>query len=278
MKMKYLTMIMVSVSAYCLCAHTSLEQLDYAEHVVRKMAINEWDDCIDDKSSTNELVVVYPTVESVFEDGSDDGDFSGWTANEKRAAFNQFLDGLGDADSVVASARWRRVGAYALLMCSQKNYTNALSSAMKILRNSDAPCCAAAVDVALKLGQPTSEMNLAMLMVATNRTNRISSYKRCSALREYFSRVNFSEESSRSVGLEAARLFYANRNQIENLVDLDRMLSAAFTDYDHSSNRLEVAMTAIVSTIVTDHVREHFVAVTNSLMNSAMPLCFVQGL
>ena len=279
----------ILVVFYLLCfsalfAHLSDDSYKYVDDVLSLvLTAPEWDDCLDE-SDTNEVEVLFPTMASVFacEMPSNSCGFS-WTYAEREKAFGAFLSSLSHTNRAFATQDFIRAGSYAFLCCSEKKYTNALDSAMRILSSRDAPCKDAALEYLTRTAVPSDEITTVMMSVQTNRYD-FSREVRNRALSAYVEKLNSLPDMDRSVVSNAARAVYGEREVVDHLRAVDLLLLNAFPNYVCSSNRLVIANLAIAHaneesiSVEGRLISDYFSPITNQLMNAKQPLPEIESL
>ena len=140
--------------------------------------------------SANEIEVVFPTMASVFAcDMPSNSCGFAWSAEEREQAFGRFLCNLSHTNRMLVAEDFIRTGSYAFLCCSEKQYTNALDSALRILSSRDAPCKDAALEYLTRTAMPSDEITAVMVGVQTNRCD-FSKEKRNLTLSAYVEKLN----------------------------------------------------------------------------------------
>ena len=254
------------------------DDYSYASDIMAMVETSsEWSDCIDDVSATNQIDVLYPTVESLFacQMPSDSCAF-GWTREERQRSFDSFLMAFSTTNTTLLSRRDEHTGFIALSCCLEKKYTNSLPSAANIVRSQSSPYVCVAMEILLDMHVPDEEMNSLVLSMATNRL-AATSYDRRLAVSSYV-RILTGNEVEQAVRTNAARMFYSNMRHIENLVDVDRLLDTTFLQYATSSNRMELCRTAFAREGLAGSAHSYFSSVTNRLELAPKPLPEVEAL
>lgn len=223
----------------------------------------EWDDCIDDVSATNEIEVLYPTVESLFACQMPSNSCAhNWSVLEKQRSFDSFLMSFSTTNVTLLSRRDEHCGFIALMCCLEKKYTNSLSAAKCILQSQSSPYKWIAMDILRELQPPGMEMNSLVLGMITNH-NAATAYDRCAALSSYVESLTVKSAVDRGVVTNAANLFYSARNNIESHIPIDRLMLLAVDGYSNSLQRLSYAQEVLSSPEVSDNEKDYFTEVTN---------------
>lgn len=276
-----------NVSALCslaLFAHSIDESYKYVDDVLSLVLTSpEWDDCLDE-ADTNEVEVLFPTMASVFacEMPSNTCGFS-WTVAEREQAFGTFLSSLGHTNRMFVTQDFIRAGSYAFLCCSEKQYTNALGSALRILSSRDAPCKGAALEYLTRTAAPSDEMTAVVVSVQTNQCD-FTKEVRNRTLSAYVEKLNSLSNMDCSIVSNAARVVYGEREAVDHLRAVDLLLLNACPDYVNSSNRLVIANLAMArvneeaASVEDWMIRDYFSPITNQLTNALHPLPDVEVL
>lgn len=277
--MKHCLVVAFCTLAQVSWAHSRESVCGYVSNLMDAVAASpEWSDCIEPCETNNEIEVMFPTIDSLFAYEVPSNTYGyGWTVAERRSAFDQFLIGLSQTNRSDVSAEYESTGRYALLCCSDKNYTNSIGAAQAIMRAFYAPCKTTAMTLLLKLGQPSLAMNDIVLSVATNKAQYSSSLRR-STMRDYVKMLKSTDEGSRSVVTNAAVGFYLSRKSVDHLVAVDDLLTFAFNDYAQSSNRLDLCMSALERPSLSAKERTYFAIQTNLLQSCGEDITNVKAL
>ena len=282
--MKGIFWVFSALCSSALLAHSIDESYKYVDDVLSLVLTSpEWDDCLDE-ADTNEVEVLFSTMASVFacEMPSNSYGFS-WTAAEREQAFGAFLSSLGHTNRMSVTQDFIRVGSYAFLCCSEKQYTNALDSALRILSSRNAPCKDAALEYLTRTAVPSDEITTVMVSVQTNRCE-FSKEVRNRTLSAYVEKLNSLSNMDHSIVSNAARAVYGERESVDHLRAVDLLLLSACPDYVNSSNRLVIANLAISranekpASAESGLIRDYFSLITNQLMNAQQPLPDVEAL
>ena len=283
--MKATIYIIFAIISYTAFAHTQEECVRYASEIVDMMLIApEWDDCIDEESTDEEIEVLYPTMDSAFESGMPSNSCAyGWTVSERRQAFDDFIQSISSTNRTIASKEYLNVGAYALLCSTEKGYTNIMPQVKAIISSHCAPCKDSALTYLLRLEEPSDELTDIIIGVQSNKTD-FTMHDRRRAMGNYVRSLCSVAADMPSVVSNAAVRFYANRAVVDQMRALDMLLLNTYPNYAISSNRFDIASTAINqipddSTEFFDiKLKEYFTAVTNSIIKSSQPQCEISAL
>lgn len=282
--MKRILVVLFALCSSALSAHSPEECYKYVDDVLSLVLTSlEWDDCLDE-ADTNEVEVLFPTMASVFacEMPSNSCGFA-WRNVEREQAFGAFLLNLSHTNRTFVTEDFIRTGSYAFLCCSEKQYTNALDSARRILSSSDAPCKDAALEYLTRVAVPSDEITMVMVGVQTNQCD-FSKDVRNRTLSAYVEKLNSLSIMDYSIVTNAARAIYGEREGIDHLRAVDLLLLNAWPNYANSSNRLVVANLALsranedTPSVESRLIGNYFIPVTNQLMNAQQPLPDVEAL
>lgn len=224
----------------------------------------EWEDCIDDVS-TNTIEVLYPTMEDLFRYEMPSNYFGhGWSVQVKRQAFDGYLATLCITNGAILTANEMSLGVRALLCCRDKKYTNSITVAKNILKNSGSPYSRYAIELMLDMCRPTLEMNAIVLSVLTNHTS-MTLHDRCTTMSSYLNVLGKEDEDDLLVKTNAASMFFSSRSLIENRVAVDRFMLSTYDDYATSSNRFLFANEVLSIPVISPNERAYFSSITNEI-------------
>lgn len=281
--MKALLFAVLTTGAFAVLAHSPEECYRCVDELVSAVLLSpEWEDCIDE-ADTNEIEILYPTMESVFScQLPSNVSASAWSPAERRQAFFDHLDNISKTNVALVSEDYIRTGSYAFLCCDVKGYTNVLPYARRVLHSPHAPCKGAALTCLLQLAEPAGDVTAIVVDAQTNRVD-FSDEDRNHALSGYVQSLNALPEERRQIVTNAACALYQHRTSIRSLQTLDVALVNAIPDYAESSNRLVVANLALSRVGENPDweggfVARYFVPITNQLMNAPQPLPEVAAL
>ena len=282
--MKGILVVLFSLCTSLSFAHSPEECYKYVDDVLSLVLTSpEWNDCLDE-ADTNEVEVLFPTMASVFacEMPSNSCGFA-WSAAEREQAWGDFLFALSQTNRAFVADDFIRTGSYAFLCCSEKQYTNVLDNALRVLSSSCAPCKDAALEYLARTAVPSDEMTMAIVGVQTNKFD-FSKEVRNQTMSAYVEKLNSLSIIDYLVVTNAARAIYGERAAIDHLRAVDLLLLNTWTNYANSSNRLVVANLALArvnedaSSVESRLIRDYFIPVTNQLMNAQQPLSDVEAL
>lgn len=242
----------------------------------RVAASPEWADNIPNTQTGMPFAVRFPTVDELLASVSNSV-FSSWSLSERRAAFDSFLAGLAHTNRIDVGRGYESTGECALLFCDQVGYTNALQAAVNVLAEPSAPCRDEALKIAMRFMRPSERKNLVVLSVATNKSD-FTVFRRHRILDEYVSSLNNLAEELENVRVEAAKLYYSQMANIENLIAVDKLLIATFPAYTTSSNRENLCLVGLCRQVQTEQTRAYFTSITNRLGEIEHPLQIVPEL
>ena len=155
-------------------------------------------------------------------------------------------------------------------------YAKALGTLRAYARNPTAIDRLDVIDMAVRFGDIDESSASFMEEIVTN--NTLFTYADIRwAIPSYCHKllaINTNDTEAVAIRNRGARLFYANRLEWKDASALDDVFVAALPGYAFSSNRLEYANHVLSWT--TNHdwraMRDHFVAITNLLLQSGHPL------
>lgn len=265
-----------------LSAYTRAEQNAVACYLIDR--VRRGVDVIDSLGleSDREIHVQFPTYESLFVDTLPEGvPGHGWTADEKRAAFEAFLMDIPRLAATNEVEELALRGEVGLCFCDERGGTFAYVAATNLLVSSCMTCEGVAMDIFKNNYQPSREMNSFIEMVITNRPTSarveyLQSFYAGDIARSYC-------DQKRELAIDAAKMLMHNRCGGSASRQLDRMLSLACPEYAISSNRLDLAEWTLRDLelnprLYGDSVRQYFESVTNQLMSATQPLIEVEAL
>ena len=197
----------------------------------------------------------------------------GWTAEGRRAAFNDFVAHMGEIDFATTTNFTCRQVAKAVAQAANFNYTNAVPSLRRLAMNATYKerYRKSAIRVAIRLGGVCPETTDFVESIVTN-TAFWSIPERCEAVRVYGKTL--CENSMSNVSSRAAvQMIYRNRLfHYGGMVSCDSVFDAKILGYHASSNRLEYALAALAEENTVGNARRYFDQITNLLISVDQPL------
>lgn len=269
-------MLFVCVLAYA-HAHTLQEEVE----VARFLSIciqSDWDDNVSAAPSTNLVEIKYQTYDDLLQTRfpSNHVGFA-WTRDEREDAIENFLDNI---PVLSTNGLCRGISGHAgiiLGFCRDHGQTNVLGAAMRILSAKGSAAQGAATSVFADFAVPSDEINAFAANMLTNEMAMTSS------LRSYFldayvdALIKRRTECRPACFTNGVALVIKVVDGREGSTALDQLLMASFQSYENSSNRLAVARAALADTrpaptYAESAIEDHFIPITNRLMNAPQPL------
>ena len=203
-----------------------------------------------------------------------DGD---WSPQEKKAAFDAFLEGMGRHDYSSETNDFQSVTELAVSQCAFMNYTVALPWIKELFLN---PTCSHRMRMhVIRNIVPMLPLNLESACFVENvftNTTAFAAKERGFLCGFYTSRLleGVTNGTCAVSHVESvANRFYGHRkNNSSGGKHLDRLFVSALEGYSTSSNRLDFAVFMLNCQDCSQYNRQHFTAVTNQLLSSGQPL------
>ena len=267
-----LLMAGLSLAAFCTFAkeHTPAE----SNEVVRTLLLRNYvhGDCLNVRPQWDS-VSDFRTPERFFATPVD-GD---WTPEEKKGAFDAYLEGMGRRDYSSESNQYYTVAELAVGRCADMRYTVALPWIKELFLN---PTCSHRVRMhVIRSIVPMLPLNLENISftekVFTNTT--VFAVKERGFLCDfYISRMLEGATNglcTTSLVQESASRFYQHRKiDATGGLTFDELFAKGIEGYSTSSNRLDFALFILTNSGCDPYDRKHFTAVTNQLLSSGQPL------
>ena len=279
--MRAQSMILVAIcvaSLHCLTAsaHTESEYLYKARDMIGTLLSSGWD-------SEEEMLEHQQSDDPLYHWNytSQDDFFSffvtnGWSRSECEVAFDKYLAWIGTNDMTAVDSQDRMFARSALGQCEAMKYSKALETIRAYAMNTTAVDRVSVIDTAVRFGGVDDASASFIDTIVTNKA-RFSYHDISWAIPSYCNKlryINTNDAEAVAIRVRGARLFYANRMEWPDASALDDVFVAALPGYDFSSNRLEYA-NYVLSWITNNDwraMRDHFVAITNQLLSSGLPL------
>ena len=267
-----LLMAGLSLVAFCTFAkgHTPAE----SNEVVRTLLLRNYvhGDCLNVRPQWDS-VSDFRTPERFFATPVD-GD---WTPEEKKGAFDAYLEGMGRRDYSSESNQYYTVAELAVGRCADMRYTVALPWIKDLFLN---PTCSHRVRMhVIRSIVPMLPLNLESACFVENvftNTTAFAAKERGFLCGFYTSRLleGVTNGTCAVSHVESvANRFYGHRkNNSSGGKHLDRLFVSALEGYSTSSNRLDFAVFMLNCQDCSQYNRQHFTAVTNQLLSSGQPL------
>lgn len=201
---------------------------------------------------------------------------NGWTRAMCETAFSKYLESVSTNDMSIFSQDDKWLAKGALGQCIDMNYTNALEAIRAYALNTTAVDRVSAIETAIEFGVVDAAAASFVETIVTN--NALFTYNDISwAIPKYCEKllsVNTNDAGTIAIRDKGVRLFYAKRNDWQDGTSLDNLFSLCIDGYSSSSNRLEFANHVLSWTTNSEWraMRDHFVAITNQLLSSGLPL------
>ena len=263
------------MAAYGVVAHTDQEMIAMGRRMVCEVLDEH---CCEVGDIPEEVDWVFWTIDGFFNHFVTNG----WTRAMCEASFNRYMDSVSTNNMLAFSEEDRRIAKGALGQCIDMWYTNALDSIRAYALNTTVVDRISAISVAVRFGGADEAATSFIEAIITNSTQ--FAYEDISmAIPIYCDKllaVNTNDVEAISTRDRVARLFYANRLGWRDGTSLDNLFVAAISGYDYSSNRLSYANHILSWTTNSEWraMHDHFVSITNQLLNAAQPLPVVDGL
>ena len=203
-----------------------------------------------------------------------DGD---WSPQEKKAAFDAFLEGMGRHDYSSETNDFQSVTELAVSQCAFMNYTVALPWIKELFLN---PTCSHRVRMhTIRNMVPMLPLNTESRDFVENVfTNNVLFARKERGFLSGFYLGRMLEGATNglctaSFVKESARRFYRHR-KVDSAGGLmfDELFVKGIEGYSTSSNRLDFALFVLHNPGSNPYNREHFTDVTNQLLSSGIPL------
>ncbi len=267
--------IMCLMATHGVVAHTDQEMIAMGRMMVCEVLDEH---CCEVGELPEEVDWVFWTMDGFF----DHFVTNGWTRAMCEASFDRYMDSVSTNNMLTFSAEDRRIAKGALGQCIDMGYTNALDSIRAYALNTSAVDRISAINAAVRFGGADEAATSFIEAIVTNSTQftyddigmAIPIY--CDKLLA----VCTNDVEAMSIRYRVARLFYANRLGWRDGTSLDNLFVAAIPGYDYSSNRLSYANHILSWTTNSEWraMHDHFVSITNQLINASQPLPVVDGL
>jgi len=266
----------LSASAYTLTLQEEL--LIVNRLAIRMQCTPEWEDNLTLQRTGRLLTPRFTRYEDLFQAGCPSNHVGGsWTAEECRKAFEDFVNDIPVLSTNGTCKCIEGLGGLALGYCHKFGQTNVLGAAMRILAAKGSAAQGAATSVFADFAVPSDEINDFAANMLTNEMAMTAS------LRSYFldayvdALIKRRTECRPACFTNGVALVIKVVDGREGSTALDQLLMASFQSYENSSNRLAVARAALADTrpaptYAESAIEDHFIPITNRLMNAPQPL------
>lgn len=283
--MKKILLIIGCFACCNLLAHSQAEELDAVRFMVLSI-MGEWDDNVVPGKKMQIPPTRFNTYDDLFTvEFPSDHCAALWTPQERRTAFENFIAAIPELSTNGMYKGISGHGGVALGYCCNHGVTNVLDSAMRILvaRNSFAKNMA--LEVFEKFAIPSDEVNAFAAQILMNKTAETE------WSRKYFLGAYATVLAKHR--LDCAPMCFTNGVSIvksgvygwAGAIPLDQLLLEAYPGYEMSSNRLEIAISALKADYPKEtfwdwasSIKEYFAPITNQLLTAAQPLAVVEAL
>ena len=272
----WLAMCMMVLSYATAWAHADNDCLDMARNMIGTLQSLDWE-------SEDELISRQQSDDPLYHwDYTSQNDFfgffatNGWTRSECEMAFDKYLAWISTNDMSAVDSQEKMFARGAFAQCRDMKYTKALDTIRTYALNTTAIDRVSVIGRAVQFGGVDDASASFVEAIVTNKAH--FSYDDISwAIPAYCHKllaINTNDTEAVAIRNRGARLFYANRLEWKDASALDDVFVAALPGYAFSSNRLEYANHVLSWTTNNDWrtMRDHFVAITNLLLQSGHPL------
>ena len=284
-------MFIFAVVAVCFAARqvpgwTEAETNAVTRWLVRNIVMSASGDCepIEDPNDVQGDIPndeLLSTVESLFTVSGDGDPSHGWTIDEKRAAFDNYISTFSGIQDEGLRSNAGVEAAYILNFCDAKGYTNALGSAKEVLAATNTPaiCRRAAANVFKKFADSSDETMEYIQSVLTN-SNCLSDYNtRIAFFDSTIAKLNAAcDRGATNAVRRVASTLLGVLDGDPASMSLDGLLLRVCDGYGGSSNRLAIACGTLSAHPENQVAFLYFSPITNLLLNAAQPLPAVEGL
>jgi len=203
-----------------------------------------------------------------------------WSDEEKRAAFDTYLAGMGNRDYTSESNAYYTVTELAISQCEFMHYTNSLPCLKDLIRNTT---CSSrvrlqAIHAVIPMLALSDEETLFIESIYTN-VNVYSRAERGIASSRYIKRLLSSMtngQCSVSVMEDAVNRFYRFRKcDSAGSIMFDKLFVSELNGYLNSSNRLDFATYVLDNSGSNEYVIRYFNSITNQLHTSGVGLRWI---
>ena len=194
-----------------------------------------------------------------------------WTIDERRAAFDQYLAGLGSANLKDATEREKMRVCAAIGRCRVLNHTNAAPTLIALALNPNGVHRDKAIELALDF-LPVDDSATAFAEAVITNVQSYSAGERLECIWRFSDRLR-PLDCATGTAERAVAMFYRNRKKERTgALTIDRLLVEKIDGYAASSNRLDTALFMLDAVNARPGFVEYFVDVTNQLLSSGQPL------
>jgi len=278
---KWIVLFVASLSLFT-HAYTQQEELEVVLYLSLRIQ-TDWEDDLTLESSTNSIVLTLQTYDDLFA-----SDFQSkqtghvWTAQEQRQAFENFIWAIPELSTNGMYKAIYSSAGIALGFCHECGRTNMLGAAMRIIVAKNSAAQESAVSMFEDWAMPSDSMNEYVQGVMTNTAN-ITMRMRSDVLNGYALALKRCRTSCPpAVFTNGVSIVASSVIGRDGAIAVDRLLLDAYPAYEHSSNRLEIARSALADTCRGEYsapaLKRYFVPITNQLMNATHPLGVIEGL
>lgn len=267
----WLVSFAVCLAAGGLCAYTPAETNDVVKGMLFYVVqIGSYDNFTDDRG----IVIKGPNPDTWegFLGGGRDGS---WTTAERKAAFDWYLSTLGTTDFTSVRSMDKKLVLAALTRCELFSYTNSAPYLKALALNPKGVHRDIASELFLKFSPVEDDTTDYVEMIMTNVVgySRIERGTTCGIYSYLLCLSNATNTTDQAVKDRAVEMFYRNRNVgIAAAQVIDMLLVSNVVDYASSMNRFQTITNMLSHTELSRRSRRDFVAVTNQLLSSGLPL------
>ena len=202
--------------------------------------------------------------------------YKGWSLNERKAAFDWYLNSICTNDSQRIDGEELVMFRVALGQCRRSSYTNAVPALKELVKN---PCGVDKND-ALRVIVDCSPISDALTDYIENiMTNKVVYQKeaRVESWVRYVTKVRLwgvQNSIQDRIKQRATDMFYRNRFvDFAGTLSMDMLFVSQYAGYEISSNRLQYVNYVMSNPLLK--MSPYFIAVTNQLLSSSQPLRWI---
>ena len=203
-----------------------------------------------------------------------------WPIARRKAVFDAYLAGMGDMDFTDATNKDRGLALKATAQCMAMKYTNALPHMRRLVLNTTLTGWMRRREIGrlIALSPVCDETTATMETIFTNRVDfSWEDREECFGYALKMATASRSNLVSQTVCDRVARVFARNATEWQLYGKYDWFWGRYYSGYAMSSNRLELAITALANTNITQDsdwafLKRRFTTITNQLLSSGQPL------
>lgn len=263
-----LTFEFIFVSCY---AHTAIETNALVKAILTHAML--FDSDVPDENEEIDVTDSPYTLEGFLVGGQD-----GWTLEERKNVFGNYLQGLGVKNCRALSEMGKEEIRIAVESCRILKYTNSVPALTALALNTNGVFCDIAAMFVIECTPLNADTTHMVEFILTNNV-AYSQLERSSTCGAYLQKVQEYSASSNSIPFAkdlAVEMFYRNREKclVSNYA-IDQLLCTNVYLYAMSSNRLVTARGVLSRADLDADERNKFISITNELQSSTQPLQWI---